>query len=180
MRDGGEPPIRRVLKPDHCEGNRSTFNLAKQRKGKKCGRSRGDVRERRELWKNTEWVIAEKKESNLCSWSLENKDSVSQHRGLSSGVASGKSIWIRWAYGWVEMSTPLSSCITSGVFLISVLPLTSWNIYILTFMLISCEIVNDFSARMSIWCLISTGSCMFIMERQRMDYVFINHYLYAY
>jgi hypothetical protein len=28
--------------------------------------------------------------------------------------------------------------------------------------------------------LISTGSCMFIMEGLRMAYVFINRYLYAY
>jgi hypothetical protein len=40
-------------------------------------------------------VIVEKKESNLRSRSLANRDSVSQHRGLSSGVASGKSIWNR-------------------------------------------------------------------------------------
>jgi hypothetical protein len=40
-------------------------------------------------------VIAEKKESNLHSRSLENRDSVSQHRGLSSGVASGKSVGSR-------------------------------------------------------------------------------------
>ena len=37
------------------------------------------------------------------------RDAVSEHRGLSSGVASGKSIWSRYAYGWVETSTPLSS-----------------------------------------------------------------------
>jgi hypothetical protein len=34
---------------------------------------------------------------------------VSGHRGLSSGVASGKSIRSHYAYGWVETSTPLSS-----------------------------------------------------------------------
>jgi hypothetical protein len=38
------------------------------------------------------------------------RDAVSQHRGLSSGVASGKSAGSRYAYGWVETSTPLSSC----------------------------------------------------------------------
>jgi hypothetical protein len=37
------------------------------------------------------------------------RDAVSQHRGLSSGVASGKSYGSRYTYGWVEMSTPLSS-----------------------------------------------------------------------
>jgi hypothetical protein len=31
-------------------------------------------------------------ETNLHSRSLENRDAISQHRGLSSGVASGKSI----------------------------------------------------------------------------------------
>jgi hypothetical protein len=50
-----------------------------------------DARGERELWLYAEWVIAERKESNLRSWSLENRDVVSQHRGLSSGVASGKS-----------------------------------------------------------------------------------------
>jgi hypothetical protein len=39
-------------------------------------------------------VIAEKKEINLFSQSLKNKDAVSQHRGLISGVASGKSVGI--------------------------------------------------------------------------------------
>jgi hypothetical protein len=38
------------------------------------------------------------------------RDAISQHRGLSSGVASGKSSGSRYAYGWVETSTPLSSC----------------------------------------------------------------------
>jgi hypothetical protein len=57
---------------------------------------RADARERRrELWKNTESVIVEKKESNLHSRSLENKDSVSQHRGLNSRVASDKSVGSR-------------------------------------------------------------------------------------
>jgi hypothetical protein len=45
----------------------------------------------RELWQYVEWVIVERKESNLHSWSLEKRDAVSQHRGLISGVASGKS-----------------------------------------------------------------------------------------
>ena len=51
------------------------------------------------------------------------RDTVSQHHGLSSGVASGKSIWNRYAYGWVETSTPLSSYLTLVLFLISFLPL---------------------------------------------------------
>ena len=51
-----------------------------------------DVRGKREIWQYAEWVIAERKESNLRSWSLANRDAVSQHRGLSSGVASGKSV----------------------------------------------------------------------------------------
>jgi hypothetical protein len=50
-----------------------------------------DAGGRRELWKYAESVIAEREESNLRSWSLENRDAVSQHRGLNSGVASGKS-----------------------------------------------------------------------------------------
>jgi hypothetical protein len=37
------------------------------------------------------------------------RDVVTEHRGLSSGVASGKSAGSRYAYGWVETSTPLSS-----------------------------------------------------------------------
>jgi hypothetical protein len=41
MRDGGEPPIHRVLRPDHREENRATRNLAERRKGRKSGRSRG-------------------------------------------------------------------------------------------------------------------------------------------
>jgi hypothetical protein len=40
-------------------------------------------------------VIAEKGESNPRSRSLANRDAVSQHRGLSSGVASGKSVGSR-------------------------------------------------------------------------------------
>jgi hypothetical protein len=55
MGDGGEPPIRRVLRPDHYKENHATHNLIEQRKGRKCGKSRADARERgRELWKNTE------------------------------------------------------------------------------------------------------------------------------
>jgi hypothetical protein len=38
------------------------------------------------------------------------RNAVSEHRDLSSGVASGKSAGSRYAYGWVETSTPLSSC----------------------------------------------------------------------
>jgi hypothetical protein len=38
------------------------------------------------------------------------RDAVSEHRGLRSGVASGKSTGICYAYSWVETSTPLSSC----------------------------------------------------------------------
>jgi hypothetical protein len=48
---------------------------------------------------------------NLRSWALADRETqVSGHRGLSSGVASGKSIRSHYAYGWVETSTPLSSC----------------------------------------------------------------------
>ena len=38
------------------------------------------------------------------------RDAVSEHHGLSLGVASGKSAGSRYAYGWVETSTPLNSC----------------------------------------------------------------------
>jgi hypothetical protein len=38
------------------------------------------------------------------------RDAVSQHHGLSSGVARGKSSRSRYAYGWVETRTPLNSC----------------------------------------------------------------------
>jgi hypothetical protein len=41
---------------------------------------------------------------------IRQRDTVSEHRGLISGLASGKSAGSRYAYGWVEMSTPLSSC----------------------------------------------------------------------
>jgi hypothetical protein len=51
----------------------------------------GDVRGKRELWRYAEWVIVERKESNLHSWSLANRDIVSQHFGFNLGVASGKS-----------------------------------------------------------------------------------------
>jgi hypothetical protein len=37
MRDGGEPPIRRVLRPDHCEENRATRNLANREKAGSVG-----------------------------------------------------------------------------------------------------------------------------------------------
>jgi hypothetical protein len=46
MRDGGEPPICRVLRLDHCEENHATCNLAEQRKGRKYGQSGVDTRER--------------------------------------------------------------------------------------------------------------------------------------
>jgi hypothetical protein len=55
----------------------------KQEGGRREGRKR--------TLENTELVIAEKGESNPHSRSLENRDAVSHHRGLSSGVASGKS-----------------------------------------------------------------------------------------
>jgi hypothetical protein len=41
MRDGGEPPIHRVLRPDHREEDRATHNLGEKRKGRKSVRSRG-------------------------------------------------------------------------------------------------------------------------------------------
>jgi hypothetical protein len=52
-----------------------------------------------------------REDCNLRSWILADRETqVSGHRGLSSGVASGKSSRSRYAYGWVETSTPLSSC----------------------------------------------------------------------
>jgi hypothetical protein len=50
MRDGGEPPIRRVLRPDHCEEDRATRNLAeKEKRQEECairGRREGKRRRR--------------------------------------------------------------------------------------------------------------------------------------
>jgi hypothetical protein len=43
------------------------------------------------------------------------RDTVSEHRGLSSGVASGKSAGSRYAYGWVETSTLSTVAHTSSV-----------------------------------------------------------------
>ena len=41
MRDGGEPPIRGGLRPDHRGGIRATRNLAgKEKASKRCGRGR--------------------------------------------------------------------------------------------------------------------------------------------
>jgi hypothetical protein len=48
MRDGGEPPIHRVLRPDHREEDRATRNLAEKRKGRKSVRSRGQTRGKEE------------------------------------------------------------------------------------------------------------------------------------
>jgi hypothetical protein len=106
-----------------------------------------------------------------------NRDSVLQHSDLSSGVASGKSIQNHRAYSWVEMSTPLSSCITPGVFMISVTSCIL-NLNILTYMLMVCEIMNDFHIRLSIWCLIRNGGCKLILERPHMTYVYICIYVY--
>ena len=47
MRDGDELPIRRVLKPDHCEENRATCDLAERRKGRKSGKSMGRCKGKR-------------------------------------------------------------------------------------------------------------------------------------
>jgi hypothetical protein len=58
MRDGGEPPIRRVLRPDHREEDRATRNLTeKEKRQEECAIKGADARERGkkgELWKNTE------------------------------------------------------------------------------------------------------------------------------
>jgi hypothetical protein len=55
MRDGGEPPIRRVLRLDHHEEDRATCNLAEKRKGRKSVRSGGQTRgkERKKEEKNS-------------------------------------------------------------------------------------------------------------------------------
>jgi hypothetical protein len=46
MRDGGEPPIRGILRPDHCREVHATHNLARKEKaGKKCGRGGSDATE---------------------------------------------------------------------------------------------------------------------------------------
>jgi hypothetical protein len=67
---------------------------------------------RGELWQFLRRVSDRREEDcNLRSWALADRETqVSGHRGLSSGVASGKSIRSHYAYGWVETSTPLSSC----------------------------------------------------------------------
>jgi hypothetical protein len=66
---------------------------------------------RGELWQFLRRVSDRREEDcNLRSWALADRETqVSGHRGLSSGVASGKSSRSRYAYGWVETSTPLSS-----------------------------------------------------------------------
>jgi hypothetical protein len=51
--------------------------------------------------------------------------------------------------------------------------------YILTFMLISYEIMKGFSIRLSVWCLIRNGSCMPVAEKPRMAYV-IDKSIYMY
>jgi hypothetical protein len=84
MRDGevNHPSI----EPSGLTSTREIMPHATSQEDKVWGRSDwGDMRGERELWQYAEWVIAERKESNLRSWSLENKDIVSQHRGLSSG-----------------------------------------------------------------------------------------------
>jgi hypothetical protein len=91
MRDG--EVNRPSVEPSGLTSAREIAPHATSQEDKAWGRSDwgGDARGERELWRYAEWVIAERKESNLRSWSLENRDAVSQHRGLSSGVASGKS-----------------------------------------------------------------------------------------
>jgi hypothetical protein len=90
-------------------------------------------------------VIAERKDCNLRSWSLADGEMQSrQHRGLSSGVASGKSAGSRYAYSWVETSTPLNSGVKLVVISDKCFASESGNICILITMLISCETVNVF------------------------------------
>ena len=50
MRDGGEPPIHRVLRLDHHEEDRATHNLAEKRKRQEeCAIKGVDARGRGEL-----------------------------------------------------------------------------------------------------------------------------------
>jgi 3-deoxy-D-arabino-heptulosonate 7-phosphate (DAHP) synthase len=62
-------------------------------------------------------VIAERKDCNLHSWSLADRETQSQqHRGLSSGVASGKSVGVAtptvgWKRAPLSAVTPISGVI---------------------------------------------------------------------
>jgi hypothetical protein len=52
MRDGGsEPPIRRSLRPNHCEGNCSTHNLMRGKRREEEVQRGENARGGRELWK---------------------------------------------------------------------------------------------------------------------------------
>jgi hypothetical protein len=51
---GGEPPIRRVLGPDHREEDRATRNLAREKgKERSVEGDRREGNEKRENWKNS-------------------------------------------------------------------------------------------------------------------------------
>jgi hypothetical protein len=50
---GGEPPIRRVIRPDQCEGNHATHNLARG-KGVREKREGGKREGRKRTLENTE------------------------------------------------------------------------------------------------------------------------------
>ena len=81
------------VEPSGLTSTRGIVPHATSQEDKVWGRSDwgANVRGGRKLWLYVEWVIAGREESNLRSWSLANRDAVSQHCGLSSGVASGKS-----------------------------------------------------------------------------------------
>jgi hypothetical protein len=49
--DGGEPPIRRAVRPNRCEGNCATRNLSRGKMREGEVRRGADAREGRELWK---------------------------------------------------------------------------------------------------------------------------------
>jgi hypothetical protein len=65
MRDGGEPPIRGGLRPDHRGEIRATRNLAgKEKAGKRCGRgdARGRSQERDRKNSGTKYRVSDSRE----------------------------------------------------------------------------------------------------------------------
>jgi hypothetical protein len=65
MRDGGEPPIRGGLRPDHRGGIRATRNLAgKEKAGKRRGRggTRGGSKEKDRKNSGTKYRVSDSRE----------------------------------------------------------------------------------------------------------------------
>jgi hypothetical protein len=100
MRDGGEPPIRRSLGPNHHEENRATCNLARE----KCKERRvvgvevrGRAREKINQKNFGKLRVNDKKRRRRVTFILDHcrTETESQASWYSSGVASGKSIWSR-------------------------------------------------------------------------------------